>query len=134
MKGCVLGDLVMNVKNSILVIDDETNLRKTLASILTRSGYQVTTAADGQSALKALKASKFDLVIVDVQLPDIGGIRLSQQIYKKHPGIPVIIFTARPESEINDFHSGKNIGAYLVKPVDPEVILNTLEKMLHQTT
>jgi len=66
----------MTVANNVLVVDDDQNLRRSLALVLERSGYQVTTATNAQDAMRALHAGPIDLVFLDIKLPDQNGIAL----------------------------------------------------------
>jgi CheY-like chemotaxis protein len=89
----------MPKKAKILIIDDELNLRRTLAFILQQAGYLVVTAADGLDALRSLITGSFDLVFIDLQLPDVEGIRLADEIHKIYSHLPIIILTGHPMDE-----------------------------------
>ena len=115
---------------TILVIDDELNLRRTLAFILQRAGYVVVTAADGVEAQRILVEGSFDLVFIDLQLPDVEGIRLADQIHKTDAQIPVIILTGQPTSETRAEATRQAVAAYLSKPIEPAQILAKIEEVL----
>src|SRR5690349_1498674 len=74
----------------ILVIDDEPLVRKTVQVMLTAHGFEVVTAADGQSGLDAVKAGAFDLAIVDVFMPGMDGLQTTAAIRRHCPTLPVI--------------------------------------------
>lgn len=120
----------MTENKSILIVDDEINLRRTLAYILQNAGYEVNIASDGISALQILKTKSIDLVIVDLQLPDIEGIRLTKQLHEIVKNLPVVILTAHPASEAKEIVKNNGIAAYLVKPIDPDIILKTIKEVL----
>jgi DNA-binding response OmpR family regulator len=100
---------------SILVVDDETNLRHTLAYALRQEGYLVLTAENGEAALETFKANAPELVILDVMLPKLDGLEVCRRI-RRQSDVPILMLTAR-DSEL-DRVVGLEIGAddYLVKP------------------
>lgn len=82
------------MKASVLVVDDEENLRKLLSRVVELEGYTVTQAASVKEAVKALQHDLFQVVISDVKLPDGNGIDLTARIKKEYPGVEVIVLTA----------------------------------------
>lgn len=116
-------------EKSILIIGDEANLRRSLAYIINRAGYQVTVAADGSEALDLLEHQPFDLIIVDLQLPDLAKIKLSGLIHHNKKNLPIIILTARPIIEIKNQSSLKMVSAYLEKPIEPADLLDRINKV-----
>ena len=99
----------------ILVVDDEISLQETLAYNLSKEGYTVEVAGDGNQALELARSSKPDLVILDVMLPGLDGFEVCR-ILRQEANIPVLMLTAR-DDEI-DRVVGLEVGAddYLVKP------------------
>ena len=79
---------------TILVVDDEQMMRDLLSKILTRDGYNVLTAEDGQAALEVLEKSTVDLIISDMKMPRLNGFELLKVVKKDHPGIGIIMMTA----------------------------------------
>jgi len=79
---------------NILVVDDEERVRRLIAAVLSRHGYTVTTAANGRIALQALRDSTFELVITDLQMPEMNGLALLEQCKELYPGTDVIMLTA----------------------------------------
>ncbi len=79
---------------SILIVDDELTMRGLLERILAREGYQMYTARNGVAALEHLSERKFDIVISDMKMPEMGGLELLKRIKKEYPGVGVIIMTA----------------------------------------
>lgn len=120
----------MPKKATILVIDDELNLRRTLAFILQRAGYLVVTASDGVDAQRYLVEGSFDLVFIDMKLPDVEGIRLADEIHKIYAQVPVIILTGHPTSETKTEATRQAVAAYLAKPIEPTQILAKVEEVL----
>jgi DNA-binding response OmpR family regulator len=115
---------------SILIVDDEPNLRRSLSIILQRSGYQVTAAADGAEALRFLQAGEFHLAFLDIKMPDMDGITLLTEIRGKFPSMPIFMLTAHAtlDTAVQALRYGAN--DYLLKPIDPEVILKRIEETL----
>ena len=119
-------------KKKILIVEDEKDMRELLTFRLQTSGYEVLTAADSQVALSEIKHGVFDLIILDLMLPGIGGYELCWKLKtdKEFYQIPVLIFSARA-GDI-DRTMGLQCGAddYLTKPFDGEVLLKRVEKLL----
>ena len=103
-------------ERSILHIEDEEGLAELVAEALTEDGHTVTTAEDGAEALEALDGSPFDLVLIDLGLPDMSGLDVLEHLRERDPHVPVLILTARGGED--DVVKGLDLGAddYLVKP------------------
>jgi DNA-binding response OmpR family regulator len=116
----------------VLIIDDEANLRHTLTRVLQKAGCQVSGAADGASALHLLSASSYDLVYLDIHLPEMNGLEVLQKIRQSHPQLPVILFTAF--ASLQSALEAIRLGAtdYLVKPIDPEVFVARTRVILEE--
>jgi DNA-binding response OmpR family regulator len=122
----------MSTSHSILIIDDEPNLRRSLGLILQRAGYTVTTAPDATEALHVLQAGAYDLTFLDIKLPDQNGIQLLPQLRELYPDMPVLILTAH--ATLDTAIGAVRLGArdYLLKPIDPETILHRVENLLNE--
>ncbi len=122
----------MSTNHSILIIDDEPNLRRSLGLILQRAGYVITTASNAAEAIHLLQAGAYDLTFLDIRLPDQSGIKLLPQIRQLYPEMPVLILTAHAalETAIEAVREGAR--DYLLKPVDPERILSRVEAVLQE--
>jgi DNA-binding NtrC family response regulator len=79
---------------SILVVDDESMMRSLLERILTRDGYKVMSAEDGQDALRVLEAAPVDIIISDLKMPRMNGFELLKIVKQKYPGVAMIMMTA----------------------------------------
>jgi two-component system, OmpR family, response regulator len=119
----------MPMDDTILIIDDEPKLARSLALILQRAGYRVSTAGTAKEGLQSLQAGAFDLVFLDIKLPDQSGIQVLPQIRRMSPDMPVVILTAHAslETAIEAVRAGAT--DYLLKPIDPEVILARVNKI-----
>lgn len=115
---------------SILIVDDEENLRMTLSRILSKAGYNVTTASSGEEALNLTLAGAFELAFIDLMMPGIGGLELLAEFRKLYPDMPVLILTAHAtlESAIEAVRQGAR--DYLLKPADPKLIISRVETIL----
>jgi DNA-binding response OmpR family regulator len=122
----------MALKDSILIVDDEPKLARSLSLILQKADYVVTTAPDGARALELLQAGAYDLVFLDIRLPDQSGIQLLPQIHAIYPDMPVVILTAHAtlETAIGAVRAGAR--DYLLKPINPEEILARAKKILDE--
>lgn len=120
----------MNRFGRILVVDDEANLRQTVARVLQRAGFEVTTAASGKEGLALLSKQAFDLVYMDIRMPDMNGLETLQAISTNYPKLPVILFTGQPD--LNSAVSALRQGAldYLQKPLKPELIIERAKAVL----
>lgn len=113
----------MSRSGRILIIDDEAPLRQTLARILQRAGYEVTTAESGEMGLAILSNAAFDLVYMDIRMPGMAGLDALKVIHASQPNLPVILFTAQPDMQ--SAVDALRLGAmdYLLKPLQPEVLI-----------
>ncbi|HLO28441.1 MAG TPA: response regulator transcription factor [Anaerolineales bacterium] len=120
----------MSPEGHILVVDDEASLRQTLARILQRAGFEVTTIASGGEALALLAQQLFDLVYLDIRMPDMSGLEVLKTIHAKNPELPVILFTAQPDlsSAVEALRRGAT--DYLLKPLKPQTIIDRTQTIL----
>ena len=120
----------MKPSGHILIIDDEASLRQTLARILQRAGYEVTTAANGKEGLSLVTEHPFDLIYLDIRMPDVSGLELLKTIHAKFPDLPVILFTAQPD--LNSAVEALRRGAtdYLLKPLKPQAVIDRTQAIL----
>lgn len=121
--------------NKILVIEDEINIRETLQEILELSGYTVCTAENGKQGYDAILKEKPELVLCDVNMPELDGFSLLKAINLRlqNEVMPAFLFlTAKVETK--EIRYGMNLGAddYILKPFDHSDILNTIELRLEK--
>jgi len=112
---------------SILVADDNATNRKVIDKILSRAGYTVTLVDSGEEALDLLTTQDFDLVIVDMQMPDCSGIDVFQQFRFMHPQAPTpfMMLTANATQEARNASQQAGIHCFLTKPIRAEVLLQS---------
>ena len=118
---------------SILLVDDEENLQDALRLNFEMEGYEVTSAYDGVAALEAFQNEYFDLIILDVMLPEIDGISVCENIRLSNTEIPILILSAKNNS--NDRVLGLKKGAddYLTKPFDLEELLLRVNRLINNS-
>ena len=121
----------------ILVVDDQVNIQILLEGILLSKGHHVTCVGNGIDALDKLENFPFDLVLTDIMMPNgVTGFDLTKNIRKseKYGKIPVIMLTGRREAR--DVEKGIEAGTddYVIKPVDPDILLSKIESLLSKLT
>jgi DNA-binding NtrC family response regulator len=117
-------------KNSILIVDDEKNLRRSLSLILKHHGYTVVTAANIEEARGCLETASYDLVFLDVKLPDGSGLNLLPEMHNRYPDMPVLILTAHDKLGVAIEAVTHGALDYLLKPVDPARLLERVREVL----
>jgi CheY-like chemotaxis protein/predicted transcriptional regulator len=115
---------------SVLVIDDDKTIRKTLTRMLAREGFSVDTAPNGKQALEKSQLKHYDLALVDIRLPDMEGTKLLKMLREKNPEIKEIIITGYPsiENAVQAVNDGAD--AYLIKPLNPPDLLAKIREKL----
>jgi len=116
----------------ILIVEDDTNIRVPLSTILQQNGYSVDIAKTGQEAIQKSKTSFFNLALLDIRLPDMEGTRLLTTMQENLPKMVKIMITGYPslENAVEALNHGAD--AYLIKPVKPEKLLALIEEKLEE--
>jgi DNA-binding NtrC family response regulator len=117
---------------NILVVDDEEDIVQLMSETLTLWGHQAITAVDGEQAIDRFQETPVDLVISDLRLPKMNGVRLLEKLKNMDKDIEVILFTGFPE--VNTAIEAMKIGAYdyLVKPVDLNELRLKIDRALEK--
>jgi nitrogen regulation protein NR(I) len=117
-------------KKQVLIVDDEPNLRKILSAQLSRDGYDVLTAEDGEQGLAYLRDHHIDLVITDLKMPKVDGMTLLRRALQEDPDLPVVMITAH--GTVDTAVEALKIGAfdYLTKPFDKDEVRQIVAKAL----
>jgi UDP-3-O-[3-hydroxymyristoyl] N-acetylglucosamine deacetylase len=120
----------MPVKNKILVVDDEEALRTVLSTELEGEGYQVSTAGDGEEAIKILGSQQFHLILLDIKMPNVDGFQVLKFVKQKQPSTKVIMLTGF--ADLKNAIESKKLGAedFVSKPYDLVDLLTTVERVL----
>src|SRR6059058_3161054 len=124
--------MVDEKKYSILLVEDEENLHEALKLNLELEGYEVTSAYSGASALKAVESEYFDLIIMDVMLPEIDGINVTETIRLKHIDVPILILSAKNTSADRVLGLKKGADDYLSKPFNLEELILRVQKLIEK--
>ncbi len=116
----------------ILVVDDDVTLTEVVTGYLARTGHDVSSAADGAAALRAIDANPPDLIVLDLMLPEVDGLQVCRQVRRDHPDILVIMLTALADED--DRIAGLETGAddYLTKPFSPRELVLRVESLLRR--
>lgn len=124
------GDHPMPEKNRILVVDDEEALRTVLSTELSSEGYEVSTAGDGNEAIDLVKENNYDLVLLDIKMPNVDGFEVLKYIKGDKPDIKVIMLTGF--ADLKNAIESKRLGAedFVSKPYDLVDLLTTIERVL----
>lgn len=115
----------------LLVVDDEDKIREVIKEYAEFSGYEVTEAADGMSAIGLCKLNDYDLIIMDVMMPKLDGFSSVKEI-KKIKDIPVIMLSARGEEYDKLFGFELGIDDYVVKPFSPKELMARVNAVLQR--
>jgi DNA-binding NtrC family response regulator len=114
----------------ILVVDDDENIRKTLATILEDEGYSVDTAENGKEAIEKSNTKFFNLALIDIRLPDIEGVKLLTAMKETTPKMVKIIVTGYPALQNAIEAVNKGADAYVIKPLNIDQMLKTIKEHL----
>ncbi|MFH1925682.1 MAG: response regulator [Chloroflexota bacterium] len=122
----IIEEMLTN-KTLVLVVDDHFADRETLKAILEEKGYRVATAADGNEAIEMVRSRHYDIIFLDVRLPDMTGFETFEQVKKIDPQATVIMMTGYAEEDL--IKSAVEAGAYtcLYKPFDMEKVITLVE-------
>jgi len=120
----------MPTKNKILVVDDEEPLRIVLSAELEGEGYQVTNAGDGQEAINILATTEYDLILLDIKMPNVDGFEVLKYVKEHSPKTKVVMLTGF--ADLKNAIESKKLGAedFVSKPYDLVDLLTTVERVL----
>ncbi|MDH7500606.1 MAG: response regulator, partial [candidate division NC10 bacterium] len=116
----------------ILVVDDESPVREVLRDALSKSGYRMSTAADGPQALELLREKRFHMLMADVSMPQMSGIELLEIASKMHPDMPIVMITGYGDVQMAKECLQKGASDFIAKPVNigelPIIVERNLER------
>lgn len=113
----------------ILVVDDDADLRRLNARLLTKAGFRVTTASDGAAALAALYADSYDLLLTDHNMPRLTGVELLNELHHAGKTLPTIMVTGNPPEDLNRY-PWLQIAETLLKPYSATDLPTTVRRVL----
>ncbi len=108
----------------VLIVDDEVNMRKTLAEILGDEGFKVTTAATGEEAVKLCSEERFEVVLMDVRMPGMNGVEAFRRIQRHQEGVRVILMSAFSIEDLKLAALDEGAIAFLSKPLDLDRVVS----------
>ena len=114
----------------ILLVEDEQSIREPVKLNLELEGYEVVTASTGKKALKAIKEQHFDLMIIDIMLPEVDGYQITEQVRLTNTKVPIIMLTAKADGPDRILGLKKGADDYLTKPFQLEELLLRVDKLL----
>jgi CheY-like chemotaxis protein len=114
----------------VLVVDDDAAVREAIKAVLERAGYQVKLAMDGREAVARFWGERFDLLILDLNLPFLSGWDVFERATTRYPLVPVIIITGLPDQYQTALAAG--VATLMEKPVDALALLTTIEEVLSE--
>lgn len=119
-------------KGIILIVDDEQTIRETLSMVLEDEGFTCLRASNGIDALRNIKQNKIDVLITDVHMPKMNGLKVLTETQKISPKTKTIVITAYSETD-NAFKSLKlGASAYLIKPLDFDDVITRVEQLVRK--
>ena len=117
---------------SILIVDDDEMVRIALGELLKPEGYEIDTAAGGQEALDKINDKKYDLLMLDIIMPEMDGLELCRRIRQRedYQDVPIVFLTAksREEDRVMGIDAGAN--QFLSKPISPEKLLEIISETI----
>lgn len=117
---------------TILTADDSVSIRKMVSTTLKKAGYEVLEAVDGQDALTMAKGLPVDLVLTDVNMPNLDGIGLVKELrlLPRYRFTPILLLTTESSAEEKEAARAAGATGWLVKPFNPDQLLSTIKKIL----
>lgn len=116
----------------LLWVDDEIEMLKAHILFLQKKDYEVMTANNGADAIDLCRSNRFDLILLDENMPGLSGLETLTHLKEIAPNVPVVMVTKNEEEDLMDQAIGSKIADYLIKPVNPSQVLLTLKKNIHQ--
>jgi DNA-binding NtrC family response regulator len=123
---------VSEKKKSILIVEDDKAIIKSLKDILHSEGYSVDTAENGREAIQKSKEKFFNMALLDIKLPDMEGTKLLVTMHENLPKMVKIMITGYPSVENAVEALNRGADAYIIKPVKPEKLLALIEEKLEK--
>jgi len=122
----------MKTKPQVLVIDDDAVVGRSFDRVLSEKGYEVSTALNGEAALKDMESTDYDVVFTDIKMPGMDGIEVTEQIKARCPWTPVVVITGYGTTENEARASVLGVSGFVRKPLTPEIIENITLKALEK--
>ena len=117
---------------NVLIVEDDTELRRLFKTVLGKSGYRILEAGHGEEALDIMEVEHVSLLITDVMMPKLNGFDLVKMLRRFNPNLPILMITAKGGIEDKQKGFGSGIDDYLVKPVDVKELVMRVEALLRR--
>ena len=123
-------------RGRVLVVDDEADMRKSVRLTLTKAGYDVIEAEDGEKAIEAVRSGDnplmLDTIIMDLVMPNVNGVEAIAYIRSQFRGVPILVLTGHPNIDNMKELYKQGIVDYLVKPIVPDKLVAAVEKAVKE--
>lgn len=116
----------------VLLVDDETGFSATLGKRLTRRGLEIRAVESGKKALEALEEGEFDVVLLDIKMAGMDGIKTLSEVKRLHPLVEVVMLTAHANTDIVISSLAMGAFDYLMKPIDVDKLLLKIEEAMQR--
>lgn len=124
--------MLKEYKANVLLVEDEENMHEALKLNLEMEGYSVTSAYDGMQALKASQSEYFDVIIMDIMLPEMDGISVTESIRLQNAEVPILMLSAKNTTSDKVLGLRKGADDYITKPFDLEELLLRVSKLIEK--
>jgi two-component system chemotaxis response regulator CheY len=125
-------------KGRVLVVDDEENIRKLVRMSLTKAGYEVEEAGNGEEAEKIIRAKDnplmVDVILCDIRMPKVNGIEAIAFFQRQFPSVPIVVITGFPDTEMAVNLLKQGVIDYVPKPIDSDKLLDVVSKAMAKRT
>lgn len=121
-------------KGKIMIVDDEQDVRDVIRLQLEQKGFNILEATNGQEAIDLLRSGSnmvnVGLILCDIRMPKVNGVECIDFLRREAPGVPVVVITGYPDSELATNLLKKGVKHYLVKPVEKEKLLSIVDEIV----
>ena len=120
------------MNRTILTVDDSATMRDMIVHTISSAGYSVLAAKDGLEALEKMRGNPVDMVIADVNMPNLNGIGLVREIRKedRYKKLPVLLLTTESGSDMRNMGRAAGATGWIVKPFDPEMLISFIRRFV----
>lgn len=120
----------MNALKKVLVVDDDPVVSKSIDRVLSRKGYLVVSAENGEEALRKIANEDYDAVFTDIKMPGMDGIEVAEQVRTKRPWTPIVIVTGFGSAENEARAKAAGVSGFIRKPLSPDMIEKGLDEAI----
>ena len=114
----------------ILVVDDEADIRMTLSMVLMAAGYEVDGVEDGEAALESMENRSYDLVLLDLMLPHVGGLEVLRRLPRKAQDTPVVVISAMGQEEAMQESLSLGAASFVAKPFTNQAVVQAVAQTM----